>query len=150
MGGGTLRMAIEISNESSYAFDEKALVSLATFTLSHMQIHPDSELSISLVDISQMSDLHMQWMELEGPTDVLSFPMDEMSPGDLAPGMIGDVVLCPEFAMAQAKNGFENEMYVLTAHGILHCLGFDHREKAEEKVMFELQEKLVADWKATR
>ena len=143
-------MAIEISNESKSHFDEEALVSLAHFALKKMQIHQDSDLSISLVDEDRMSELHLQWMDLEGPTDVMSFPMDEMHPGDEEPGVVGDIVLCPEFARAQAKNGFEHEMYILTAHGVLHCLGYDHIEKEEEKEMFDLQENIVREWMAQR
>ena len=143
-------MAIEISNESKTTFDESSLVSLAEFALNEMKIHPESDLSITLVDENRMSELHVQWMDLEGPTDVMSFPMDEMVPGDLEPGVVGDIVLCPEFARAQAKNGFEDEMYILTTHGVLHCLGFDHVEKDAEKAMFDLQEQIVRDWKASR
>ena len=150
MGGGTLKMAIEISNESKSSFDQASLVSLAQFALKKMEIHPESELSITLVDEDRMSELHAQWMDLEGPTDVMSFPMDEMVPGESDPGVVGDIVLCPEFARTQAKNGFEHEMYILTAHGVLHCLGFDHVEKDEEKEMFDLQESIVREWMASR
>jgi len=93
-----------------------------------------------------MSELHEEWMDLPGPTDVLSFPMDEMKPNDPDPGIVGDIVLCPQFAEAQAKNGLAAELALLTIHGVLHCLGYDHAEPAEEKVMFELQESILSKW----
>jgi len=87
-------------------------------------------------------------MDLEGPTDVLSFPMDELTPHSASegPGIIGDIVLCPQFAEKQAKNGVETELQLLTIHGLLHCIGFDHADEKDEKVMFALQEKILKDW----
>jgi probable rRNA maturation factor len=118
-----------------------------------MGIHPESELSISIVDEEEMTQLHIQWMDLPGPTDVLSFPMDEMRPFSAAdgPGVVGDIVLCPEFAAKQAVgHSVEDEISLLTMHGVLHLLGYDHLDKEEEREMFALQEKLLADWKATQ
>ena len=71
-------MSIELSNESNFKCDEAAIVSVAEFTITFMGVHPDSDLSITLVDESRIEELHIEWMDLEGPTDVLSFPMDEM------------------------------------------------------------------------
>ena len=111
-----------------------------------MGLHQDCDLAISIVDESRMSELHEEWMHLKGPTDVLSFPMDELVPHSPEPGIVGDIVLCPQFALAQAKNGLEAELQLLTIHGILHCLGFDHVEEIEERAMFELQESILASW----
>ena len=145
-------MAIELSNNSSVKINESKIMSVATFTLNKMGIHPDSELSISLVDEEEMENLHIEWMDLPGPTDVLSFPMDELSPysAGKGPGVIGDVVLCPTFAAKQAKSNVETELALLTIHGILHLLGFDHAEKKEEKEMFDLQEKILNEWQNLR
>jgi probable rRNA maturation factor len=145
-------MAIELSNESDSQCDEAALISVAAFTMKKMGIHPDSDLSITLVDEKRMEELHIKWMELPGPTDVLSFPMDEMKPDSMekGAGIIGDIVLCPEFASKQAKDGLENELALLTVHGILHCLGFDHAEKREEEEMFSLQDECLNEWMATK
>ena len=93
----------------------------------------------------------MKWMDEPGPTDVLSFPMDELRPGARAtraePGLLGDVVLCPEVA-AHAGQGRPatrptEELLLLTTHGILHLLGYDHAEPEEEKEMFALQRTLL-------
>jgi probable rRNA maturation factor len=99
-----------------------------------------------VVNEERITDLHVEWMGLEGATDVLSFPMDELKPQDLEPGIVGDVVLCPQYAKKQATNGIDVELKLLTIHGVLHCLGFDHAEPSEEKVMFELQDSLLIEW----
>jgi probable rRNA maturation factor len=142
---------IELSNESKSRCDEAALISVANFSLLKMGIHPDSDLSITLVDEARIEELHIQWMDLPGPTDVLSFPMDELKPFSQAdgPGIVGDIVLCPEFAQKQAKDGLDAELALLTVHGVLHCLGYDHADKDEEREMFALQEECLAQWKAT-
>ena len=141
-------MNIELSNESGVTVDEAGLISVAEYAMQHMGLNEDCDLAISIVDESRMSELHEEWMDLPGPTDVLSFPMDEMKPHDINPGIVGDIVLCPQFAAAQAKNGLESELALLTIHGVLHCLGYDHAESVEQKVMFELQESILAQWQA--
>lgn len=146
-------MGIELENRTTTAVDESALMSVAEFSLSKMGIHPESDLSISIVGVEEMSELHAQWMDLSGPTDVLSFPMDELLPfseGD-GPGIVGDVVLCPEFAAQQAvKHSLQEELELLTVHGVLHCLGYDHAEPEEHKVMFDLQDECLKEWRAKR
>ena len=141
-------MNIELSNESGVSLSETDIVSVAEYALHHMGMHDDCDLAISIVDEARMSELHEEWMDLPGPTDVLSFPMDEMKPHDPDPGIVGDIVLCPQFAEAQAKNGLAAELALLTIHGVLHCLGYDHAEPTEEKVMFELQESILSKWQA--
>lgn len=143
-------MGIELSNESKSTCDEAAIISVAAFAMAKMGIHPDSDLSITLVDEARIEELHIEWMDLPGPTDVLSFPMDEMKPNSAAdgPGIIGDIVLCPEFARKQAKEGLDAELALLTVHGVLHCLGYDHAEKDEELEMFGLQDECLKEWKA--
>lgn len=144
-------MGIELLNESKSSCDESALLSVAAFALQKMGIHPDSDLSITLVDEDRIEELHIQWMDLPGPTDVLSFPMDEMKPHSASdgPGIVGDIVLCPEFARKQMKTTLDDELSLLTVHGVLHCLGYDHAEKEEEREMFSLQDECLAEWKAT-
>jgi probable rRNA maturation factor len=144
-------VSIEVNNESVIAVDEAALQRLAIFALDHMHVHPDAELSIVLVDEAAMEQLHVQWMDEPGPTDVLSFPMDELRPGTedaLTPaGLLGDIVLCPQVAIGQAETAGHSpldEMLLLTTHGILHLLGFDHAEPDEEKEMFGIQRDILA------
>jgi probable rRNA maturation factor len=143
-------LTIEINNESDAKVDEARVLKLAGFALDHMKIHPDAELAIQFVNEDTMTTLHVQWMDEPGPTDVLSFPMDELRPGnDLelsASGLLGDIVVCPQVAAAQALvAGHETikEILLLTTHGILHLLGFDHAEPDEEKEMFGLQREIL-------
>lgn len=143
-------MTIEINNESELSVDESRVLRLASFALDHLRIHPDAELAIQFVNEEPMTELHVQWMDEPGPTDVLSFPMDELRPGNelqvSEPGLLGDIVICPQVAAKQAETaGHEpiNEILLLTTHGILHLLGFDHAEPEDEKVMFGLQREIL-------
>ncbi|MEN9751273.1 MAG: hypothetical protein RLZZ600_320 [Actinomycetota bacterium] len=143
-------MSIELSNESGVAIDEAALLRLATYALDAVHVHRDAELAITLVDVAAMELLHVEWMDEPGPTDVLSWPMDELRPGTedkpTPAGLLGDVVLCPEVAASQAEtagHSLMEEIFTLTTHGILHLLGFDHAEPDEEREMFELQKTIV-------
>ena len=150
-------MSIEVLNESDTALDELELVECARYVLREMHVHPQTELCIRLIDEAAMETLHVQWMDLPGPTDVMSFPVDELTPGregeEPEPGMLGDVVICPSVAARQAATAgyaLEEGILLVTTHGILHLLGFDHGEPEEEKEMFELQRTLLLTFLATR
>ena len=146
-------MSVDVANESGVAVDEAGLGRMARFVLDRMRIHPLAELSILLVDVPAMEKLNLHWMDDPEPTDVLAFPMDELRPPtddeEPAPGLLGDIVLCPEVAATQARaagHSTVDELYLLCAHGILHLLGYDHAEPAEEREMFGLQGRIVAAW----
>lgn len=146
-------MFIELTDLTDSNLDTNRLKVLAEFASIRMGIHPESELSISLVDEQEMSALHMRWLNEAGPTDVLSFPMDELKPNSSAdgPGLLGDIVLCPDYANKQAKgagHSLEEELEVLTVHGVLHLLGFDHRENEEKIAMFSRQEEILREWRS--
>ena len=150
-------MTIEVNNESGYEVDEAEVAALARYVLDEMHVHPQTDLSVLLVDVDVMTDLHVRWMDEPGPTDVLSFPMDELRPGSdgepSPPGLLGDVVLCPEVAARQARTAGHStveELLLLTVHGILHLLGYDHAEPDEEKEMFALQRTLLLTFLAAR
>lgn len=143
-------MSIEITNETEHAVDQVKVLSLAGFALDRMKIHPGAELAIMFVDEPAMEALHIQWMDEPGPTDVLSFPMDELRPGTehepTPPGLLGDIVICPAVAQRQADAAGHDtmkEVLLLTTHGILHLLGFDHSEPDEEKEMFGIQKSIL-------
>ena len=151
-------MSIEVFNESGYpGVNEEMLIDVASYALARMDIHPAAEASLHIVDQATIADLHVRWMDLEGPTDVMSFPMDELTPGtpggrpaaaDPGPAMLGDIVLCPEFAKRQADaagHDLAHELALLTVHGCLHLLGYDHATAAQEREMFALQNELLAD-----
>ena len=123
-------MAIEINNESeSDAVDEAAVQRLATFVLDQLHVHPEAELAVVFVDEGAMEQLHVQWMDEPGPTDVLSFPMDELRPGTeddpTPPGLLGDVVVCPQVV--------KDEWRWPLVHGLLHLLGYDHGDEMEAR-----------------
>ncbi|MCT1865979.1 rRNA maturation RNase YbeY [Dermabacter sp. p3-SID358] len=150
-------MSIDVNNETTAKIDAREFVDLARYVFDAMFLHPATELSITFVDEAAMSDLHKEWMDLEGPTDVMSFPMDELREGregELAPeGLLGDIVMCPIVAAQQARiagHSAEEEMLLLLTHGILHLLGYDHVEPEEERVMFTLQRKLLLTFLANR
>ena len=146
-------MSIEISNESAIEVDGDLVLKLAEFVRGQLRLHPQVELGITFVDEEPMTELHIRWMDEPGPTDVLSFPMDDLRPGsDLrAPtqGILGDIVVCPQVAKGQAETAGHpaiNEILLLVTHGMLHLVGFDHAEPEEEKEMFDLQKKLLAQF----
>ena len=150
-------MTIDINNESGVEADTAGLVALARFVLDELRIHPLAELSIVLVDEATMTAYHEKFMDEPGPTDVLSFPMDELRPPsdeDEPPeGLLGDVVLCPSVTAVQAADHgrtADEEAEYLLVHGILHLLGFDHAEPEEKAEMFDLHHKLLAVWGTER
>lgn len=143
-------MSIEISNETAVGVDTDSVLRLATFVRDELKLHPAIDLGIIFVDEEPMAELHVKWMDEPGPTDVLSFPMDELRPGsDLLPspeGVLGDIVVCPQVAIRQAEtagHSMMNEVLLLVTHGMLHLVGFDHAEPEEEKEMFGLQRQLL-------
>ena len=149
-------MSIEILNESERDLDVTGLAALSRFVMDRMRVHPLAELCIKAVDEPTIAQLNEQWMDKSGPTDVLAFPMDELRPGTVGEepteGVLGDLVLCPAVAERQgasAGHGTEAEIELLTVHGILHLLGYDHAEPEEHRVMFGLQDELLAAWRAT-
>ena len=149
-------MSIEIIDESGHELDVQHLAALSRFVMDRMRVHPQAELCVKAVDEATIAQLNEQWMEKEGPTDVLAFPMDELRPGlvDEEPeeGALGDLVLCPEIAARQgetAGHGTVGEIELLTTHGILHLLGYDHAEPEEHAEMFGLQDEILGEWRAT-
>jgi probable rRNA maturation factor len=159
-------MSVEIANESGEEVDEASLAALARHVLDRMRVHPFAELSVLLVDVGAMTDLHERWLGEATPTDVLAFPMDELRPPAHGSGqpdhgtddgagqaLLGDVVLCPQVAQEQARKAehdVRDELDLLCTHGILHLLGYDHAEPEEQAAMFGLQDRLLATWREER
>jgi probable rRNA maturation factor len=148
-------VSIEVLNESGRELDVQRLAGLSRFVMEQMRVHPMAELCIKAVDEPTIATLNEQWMEKEGPTDVLAFPMDELRPGlvneEPEEGVLGDLVLCPAVAEQQgaaAGHGTEAEIELLTVHGILHLLGYAHADPDDHREMFGLQDQLLAAWRA--
>ena len=120
-----------ISDRQEVPADHDALADLARSTLTQEGAGP-VELSVSLVNAEEMAQLHEQYAGEPGPTDVLSFTMDE-------DGLLGDVVICPEVAKTQSAD-LDAELRLLLVHGILHLLGYDHEEDQERVAMWKRQE----------
>ena len=141
-------MTIEVTNTSGQLVPTAEMTSLMTHALNALDLNPDCDLNIAFVEDDYMTELHVKWMDEPGTTDVLSFPMDmPEEPGQAV--TLGDIVISPVVAAAQALNqghSTEHEIYILATHGLLHIIGYDHAESVEEKVMFDLQEKIVTDW----
>jgi probable rRNA maturation factor len=153
-------MSVEVLNESGVdVVDERRTQQLAVFVLDRMRVHPQADLCVTAVDEDTIAELNAKWMEKDGPTDVLAFPMDELRPGQVneepEEGVLGDLVLCPAVAVRQAEEAAASgqtgytavdELDMLTVHGILHLLGYDHAEPEEHEEMFGLQARLLAEW----
>lgn len=150
-------MSVEVTNETVWQIDGKVFSDLGIWIMSQMRVSTQSDLAIMFVDPDPIAQLHMRWMNLEGPTDVMSFPMDELRPGTAdrptPPGMLGDICICPQVAARQAAESGHSaaeEMLLLATHGMLHLLGYDHATDPEREVMFALQRKLLLTFLATR
>jgi len=141
-------MTIEVTNTSGQLVPTTEMVSLMTHAMKALDLNPECDLNVSFVEDGYMTELHIKWMDEPGTTDVLSFPMDmPEEPGEVV--TLGDIVISPVVAAAQALtqgHSTEHEIYILATHGLLHIIGYDHADKADEKIMFELQEKIVTDW----
>ncbi len=141
-------MRVFLADEQGLPVDTTRLVRLAEFVLEEMGVGPEAELSLLLVEEEAMAALNARWKGREGPTDVLSFPMD--SPGESGEEgetLLGDVVICPAVARrsAEALGGtLQAEVELLTVHGILHLLGYDHETPEEEQEMKAKEEQLLA------
>jgi probable rRNA maturation factor len=150
-------VSVDLNNESGLEVDSPGLVRLATFALDQLRIHPQAELSVLCVDEDTMASYHEKYMGEPGPTDVLSFPMDELRPPgeeDEPPiGLLGDIVLCPAVTDRQAREHGRSsaaEAEYLLMHGILHLLGYDHADDDERSEMFGLKDRILAAWAEQR
>lgn len=146
-------MSIEVGNETDADIRLREVEELAAHVLEAMGVNPAAEVGIRFVDEQAMSELHVRWMDLPGPTDVMSFPMDELEPGDDAEGVLGDIVICPSVAAEQAAaagHSLSDEVLLLATHGLLHLMGYDHAEPEEKEEMFGLQRHLLLTWFAQR
>jgi probable rRNA maturation factor len=148
-------MNVDVLDESGSDSDVVALTRLCRFVMRRMRLHPATELTVRLVDADTMAVLNKQWMGQDGPTDVLSFPMDELTPGaddatdDQESGYLGDIAACPQVAAQQAPaagHSTSDELELLIVHGILHLLGYDHASSDEHREMFGVQGRLLLEW----
>jgi probable rRNA maturation factor len=130
--------AVLISNRQAGPIEDDELIGLARDTLRGEGIQR-AELSVSFVDEDEMADLHVRFMGEEGPTDVLSFPLDDVDEDGVR--LLGDVVIAPAVAARNHPDDPEAELRLLLVHGILHVLGYDHEQEAERAEMWARQER---------
>jgi probable rRNA maturation factor len=145
-------VAVHLADEQDVEVDAPRLLALARHVLRARGVPDDMEASVLLVDRATIAELNATHLGAEGPTDVLAFPID--APGEVRPGapaILGDVVLCPAVAVEQAPSfsrTHEQEIELLTVHGLLHLLGMDHVTPDEERAMFTLTDELLAEFRA--
>jgi probable rRNA maturation factor len=101
---------------------------------------PDTELSVSFVTEDEMGELHERFTGEPGPTDVLSFPLDEEAEQD-GVRLVGDVVIAPAVAAANNPEDPAAELRLLIVHGVLHLLGHDHEDDEDKAEMWARQER---------
>ena len=156
--------------QSEVEIDVLRWTRLARLVIAEEHVPGDAELSLIFVDVQSMTDLNVRFHVGTGPTDVLAFPMDDdiviggrqpdqggRGPGAPAeasepPALIGDVVVCPRIAQAQApEHGFttDEEIALLVVHGVLHLLEYNHEEPGEAAVMQQRERELLARFSET-
>jgi len=133
---------------------ESTIIKLVGYLMRALSLDPACEVSLAFITEDAMTTLHVQWMNEAGPTDVLSFPMDDLRAGTAeqlsGPGLLGDIVVCPKIAQQQAEvagHSLLEECELLITHGMLHLLGHDHFEPEEHAEMFGLQNQLLTGWR---
>jgi probable rRNA maturation factor len=153
-----------VDEQQGHEVDLARWVALARAVLVDSGVRGDAELSLVFVDEPVMADLNKRFMDKEGPTDVLAFPIDDAldggrwpdsgstgpdrEPPELAelPMLLGDVVVCPAVAARQAPDHagtYDDELALLVVHGVLHVLGMDHAEAEEAAVMQARERELL-------
>ena len=148
-------MSIEVLDESGRDVDVRRLSTLARFVMDRMRVHALAELCIKAVDEQTIAELNAQWMEKEGPTDVLAFPLWTsaekdaevfyLPPEETTP--VGEIVISYPQAARQAREGkrpIRSEMALLIVHGVLHLLGYDHVDSRQEDHMWAKQDEVLA------
>lgn len=159
-----------VDEQADHPIDVGRWVRLAEQVLVDRKVRGNAELSVLFVDEVTMTDLNRRHMGVDGPTDVLAFPIDEdgVEPGrwpdngsagpdrppvdDDLPRLLGDVVICPAYAARQAAEhaggphhdgSLDDEIALLVVHGILHVLGMDHAEPDETAAMQAAERELL-------
>ena len=144
-------------------------VRLAELVLAEERVPPDAQMSVLFVDVQTITDLNARFLDGDGPTDVLAFPLDEeevasgrrpdeggRGPGAPAdstdpPIVVGDVVVCPTVAKQQADArgaDIADELALLVVHGTLHLLSYDHAEEPDARRMQEREQTLLAKFRS--
>jgi probable rRNA maturation factor len=134
-----------INIESEVSFPKKLLERAVKNALKNQSASLDSGLTIVLADDSKIRELNRDYLEIDAPTDVLSFPASETDPETGAP-YIGDIIISLPYAAKSAEKAghpLESEVQLLVVHGVLHLLGYDHAEADEKARMWKAQSEIL-------
>ncbi len=147
-------MSIFLADEQSHSVDIADLHALAEVVLAEEGYPKEAEVTLLLVDESEMASYNERFLARQGPTDVLAFPVEALLPGvapewnpSSPPLLLGDVVISPEYVGRQAEEmgvTFEDEMALMVTHGLLHLLGYDHEEDGDADRMEGRERELLA------
>ncbi len=146
-------MSVFLADEQSEPVDHGELRSLAELVLDEEGFPPETEVTVLLVEDDEMTGYNRRFLERDGPTDVLAFPVEALLPGIVPdydshgpPPMIGDVIIAPSYVRRQAADlgvTFEDELSLMVTHGILHLLGYEHGDDAEARRMESRERELL-------
>lgn len=149
-------MDILFDNSTDFQINQELIEKVALAVLDYEKINSNAEISFTAVTLQEIHQINLKHRDIDRPTDVLSFPLinfeTESIPVD-SKIYLGDIIICPERALEQAKeygHSYEREIAFLTAHSMLHLLGYDHMEPMEEKIMFSKQEEILQGLGITR
>lgn len=147
-------MSVFLANEQSDQVDMDRLRDLAEMVLAEEGYPSQAEVTLLLVSEEEMAGYNQRFLDREGPTDVLAFPVEELLPGVTPehdpqgpPLMVGDVIIAPAYVRRQADDmgaGFAEEMALMVVHGILHLLGYDHADGGDAERMERREAELLA------
>jgi probable rRNA maturation factor len=147
-------VSVFLADEQGEPVDLLQLRHLAELVLTEEGYPDETEVTVLLVSDEEMSSYNERFLDRTGPTDVLAFPVEELRPGlvpdhDPAgpPLVIGDVIVAPAYVSRQAAEtdvGFDDEMALMIAHGILHLLGYDHIDDGDAELMERREGELLS------
>lgn len=151
-------MELDFINNGPKEFDnyESLFLSLMEKTFNHLSIKVNYEVDVSIVDNASIHVINRDYRHVDRPTDVISFAFfddEEEVINEDAPNSLGQIIISYEKAEEQARlygHSLKREMSFLFVHGLLHLLGYDHMEKADEIEMFRLQDEILGDHKMER
>jgi len=148
---------IDVDNSSNYSIDEVSVKNYTKQMLQILKVNTKSDVSILFVNEDEMTKQHVRWMNESGPTDVMSFPMDDIVLQDSKlrkkQAILGDIIICPAVALKDAKEQGINPAYhlvFLLTHGVLHLLGQDHQEASQRVVMQKREQGIMNSLRITK
>ena len=141
-------MVVAIDDQDALPVDTPRWADLVRDVLTAEHIAGPCELNLTFVGVEEMTALNVEHMGGTGPTDVLSFPLDDDADDvfDSQPRLLGDIVICPTIVSAQAQGETDDEMALMVVHGVLHILGMDHQEPDEAVIMKAAEQQHLSAW----